>query len=667
MKYKGLTTDEEIAARGGLAEGFDAITIKPKKGKALIFSQNVIHEAKPLIPWNIKATKTRVGYKQKWKPSDPYTYYPLFKCNPERIILRTDIMVKRAVGAKGFVVSEEETSDYQMALSYFREAQRMELKKNVARAGELYERLPSEILIRIAEVMNPFDCQKLVLAFPDLFWLQQATESYHSSLLAKANIYTKIAKTKIPKPPTSEPPPEGEFSWPEIKDCYGTSCGLVFPEAAFFRENIEGCCRAAALLAFFQLGHCHDIETYTVSYNPVNQEVKAVDFKQVVAAAFYNRPLYGAIFKVTTKSPGKPDPLVDFNHSVDRTFMTYRFGAQFVGSDMARNLHANASKKPWTSFTARAEQEESDEEEEEVPEFTIAKDLDEGECEGSGELTDETDDGDEATERARDGKEDVDFEVDQDEEGEDDEEDQDENDLEDGVQGFVEVSPPFVDDYYAVEKSYRHLFASLARVQRFMADELHYGPNRMEVVLAKRKKGVMSEYREAITYPKAGGRELSTLVDFNGELDPCFCRISDGTFGTKSKLARPINDLVFDFSRYELTVSPEDSSEARPDSCASCPLVVKNPSAVFPSIQEHIAGINDEILRFKVDISPLTKSDSFESFKHAGSCLCGFDDLEANILEIVDYTHLNHVHLMCQERGDGQMWVYAVYGGVAAL
>ncbi|KAJ3101245.1 hypothetical protein HDU97_001542 [Phlyctochytrium planicorne] len=116
LKYKGFIIEEEIAARGGIADGFDAITIKPKKGKAVIFSHNVIHEAKSL------------------KPS------PLSAINPKRVVLRTDIMVKRVVGARGFVISEPETPDYQMALQFFREAQQMELEKNASRAGELYER-----------------------------------------------------------------------------------------------------------------------------------------------------------------------------------------------------------------------------------------------------------------------------------------------------------------------------------------------------------------------------------------------------------------------------------------------------------------------------------------------------------------------------------------------
>ncbi|KAI8852845.1 hypothetical protein BC829DRAFT_46780 [Chytridium lagenaria] len=46
---KGLTVDEEIKHRGGLKEGYDCVSVKPRRGCAVVvFSQNLLHEGTPL-------------------------------------------------------------------------------------------------------------------------------------------------------------------------------------------------------------------------------------------------------------------------------------------------------------------------------------------------------------------------------------------------------------------------------------------------------------------------------------------------------------------------------------------------------------------------------------------------------------------------------------------
>ncbi|KAJ3100208.1 hypothetical protein HDU97_002440 [Phlyctochytrium planicorne] len=644
LQYKGLTIDEEISARGGLKEGFDTFSIKPKKGRAIIFSHNIIHEAKPLkAPFDGAANVTK-------------------------IVVRTDIMVKRVVGARGFIVSEPETKDYQMALSFFREAQQMELEKNPEKAGELYERclsirysypqclapqskirpvavferLPTEILVRVAETISALDCQKLVLAFPNLFWMRQVTERHLANRLRNSKAINEIIP--LPKDPT-------DVLMPEMVDVSGISCGLIFQDAAYFRENIEAFCRAAAMLAFFQFGHCKNPKAYTVSYNPVTQEVTAVDFKDVVAAAFYNRPLYGSIFKVYPQTKGQAsyisvrflegtfklsyanqvNPAADFNHCVDRSYMSCRFGSQFIGTDFPRNRHAYVTQHP----------------DDEDNHYSYV-----GDEEDNGEaviISEEAEEESEAESNNEGSEADFDSSFDA-------------CSSEILVDGFRVLTTPFDRNFYA-ENSAEHLFASFGRIQQeFTLNGTNFPFREVEALYELRKRGVINDYREAVLHPQGGKREKTTLVDFIGSVHQCFCDYCIDYFTETGKISRPINDLVFDFSRYDLKVMPDETlGDAMPESCSSCPGISDRPGVIFGTDQNGEA----EVLKFKVDISPLPESDCFESFSHAAA-RCYFYKIDGNVLYISGYDHLNHVHLRCQEK-EGKMLVYAAYGGIVAL
>ncbi|KAI8844834.1 hypothetical protein BC829DRAFT_283572 [Chytridium lagenaria] len=358
---KGLTVDEEIKHRGGLQDGYDCIVVKPRRGSAVVFSQNLLHEGTPLRP--------QVG-------NDNVKLL--------RAILRMDVMVRRDKEWKGFAISEAETEDYQACLTYFREAQSQELEGNVAKAGELYERslsirysypnvlglyltakrlpcrlnrLPSELLPRISLFLKEVDIQKMVLAFPSLLWL---LETYQLSL--------KLLRR------SEESKELSSIQWLELPN-WAQYCGpgtiLRFPSAAFFKSNADGCCRVAAVIAFFRLGHMADSDVYTVSYNPVTQEALAIEFEDVLLSAFYGKPCYGSIFKEKQQDSAERNPAVDFNASVDRTYMTYRFGSQFVGEGYLDNFynrvtcHIPPSESPTgdEEVDSKAETDDSDDDE----------------------------------------------------------------------------------------------------------------------------------------------------------------------------------------------------------------------------------------------------------------------------------------------------------------
>ncbi|CAF3782067.1 unnamed protein product [Rotaria sp. Silwood1] len=121
---RGLTIKEEIEAYGGLEHGYECVAIKPKKGHVVLFTHNILHEA--TAP-NIDDHSNNIK---------------------ERVVLRTDVVVKRKEKPLGFALSSNEIDDYHACLNFFREAQQIELKmydncNDTVKAidiGELYER-----------------------------------------------------------------------------------------------------------------------------------------------------------------------------------------------------------------------------------------------------------------------------------------------------------------------------------------------------------------------------------------------------------------------------------------------------------------------------------------------------------------------------------------------
>ncbi|KAI8852844.1 hypothetical protein BC829DRAFT_46791 [Chytridium lagenaria] len=206
--------------------------------------------------------------------------------------------------------------------------------------------LPAELLPRISTFLKEVDIQKIVLAFPSLLWL---LETYHLSRqhLRCTQEFKSVSSIEWLQLPT----------W-AIK--YGPSTMMKFSDAAFFKSNVEGCCRVAALMVYFQLGHMKDTDVYTVAYNPVTQEAVAVEFEDVMLSVFYGKPCYGALFKVKQQDPAKREPETDFRASVDRTYMTYRFGSQFVGDGYLDNFYNRVTCHIPQSLSSDSDTDEDD-------------------------------------------------------------------------------------------------------------------------------------------------------------------------------------------------------------------------------------------------------------------------------------------------------------------
>ena len=323
---KDKTVGGEIRSFGGLEEGYNAFTIKPSVGKAVIFSHNILHES------TILEEKTKY-------------------------ILKTDVVVNRHSKSYGFVVSDDERVDYLQCLNLFREAQSLELAKDKEKAGDLYERalsirycypmtltrkgtstqhqnivswdnyvLPGIAWYRIFDFLSGQDIDNFIKAYPEFSIEQKVWEQrrYHED------------ERSISANPSYIP---------SIESQYGIYTKLRFKDAQFFSKNEEACIRVAAMYSFYFLGHKADDKFYTVRYNPETQEVFGVALKSLLRDVFLNRPCYGAIYGVMQQDCDSKNAAKDFEASVDRSYMTMRHGAQFLGGAIGDEMKVRSRMK----------------------------------------------------------------------------------------------------------------------------------------------------------------------------------------------------------------------------------------------------------------------------------------------------------------------------------
>eukprot|EP00112_Aurelia_sp_Birch-Aquarium-sp1_P025325 Seg837.2 transcript_id=Seg837.2/GoldUCD/mRNA.D3Y31 product="hypothetical protein" protein_id=Seg837.2/GoldUCD/D3Y31 len=323
---KDKTVDEEIRNFGGLEEGYNSFTITPSVGKAVIFSHNILHES------------TLLEKKTKY-------------------ILKTDVMVNRQDKSYGFVVSEDEKVDYLQCLNLFREAQSLELAREKEKAGDLYERalsirycypmalkternatqnennnswdnyvLPGHIWHRIFDCLSGKDIHNFIRAYPEFAFEQLLWEEHRFEHDERES-------------------EESPLYIPIVEEQKGIYTRFRFKDDRFFFDNEEACIRVVAMYSLYLLGHKVEDQFYTVRYNPETQEVCGVALKSLLRDVFLNRPCYGSVYAVMQQDPNSKNVAKDFEASVDRSYMTMRHGAQFVGGaigdEMKVRLHVN--------------------------------------------------------------------------------------------------------------------------------------------------------------------------------------------------------------------------------------------------------------------------------------------------------------------------------------
>ncbi|CAK9116644.1 unnamed protein product [Durusdinium trenchii] len=277
--FRGMTLAEEIAERGGLGH-LKSTEVTLEAGKALIFDQGIIHEGLPDIQGKMK------------------------------MVLRTDLMVTRRVATPALPrrlrLSAEERRDQAKALSFFREAQQLDLKGE--HSNDLYERALSYRYWHpspadLAELRTDQDCtdQETTSMRP---WTAQAKAAPLSpnALLERSDFqvfdlaYLKgpVAAFRLRSRGASGgytgSPPAGDSSSPPG----GRTAGHL---------------RAAAMYALNMLGHRayqkeDESKLYTVDFDPATQTVKAVPLETLLEDAYFARACHGAVYKVVARKPG---------------------------------------------------------------------------------------------------------------------------------------------------------------------------------------------------------------------------------------------------------------------------------------------------------------------------------------------------------------------------
>ncbi len=132
INVSGLSVSEELAINGGL-NTYDKIVIEPTLGNCIIFEHDILHCAAPIT----KGTK---------------------------FMLRTDV-IYRKIKINDNIATIFDDVRYQKCVNYFKEAETNELRKNLFRANELYER---SISIRKSVICLHDDIWQYILTFSAL-------------------------------------------------------------------------------------------------------------------------------------------------------------------------------------------------------------------------------------------------------------------------------------------------------------------------------------------------------------------------------------------------------------------------------------------------------------------------------------------------------------------
>ncbi|CAF3630384.1 unnamed protein product [Rotaria sp. Silwood1] len=311
---EGLTIKEEIEAYGGLDHGYECITIKPKKGHAILFTHNLLHEA--VVPETNNSNDIKELSQEE--RNDYYAYLNFF-----REAQQNELKICKGLNKSVNNIDIGELYERSLSIRYYY-SRLLELKSrestmDLDEQKSLIEQLPTEMWLSIFKYLDKQDIQHLIFAFPDFQLLK---------------IVWEAQELKKFEQDTSRP----KFI-PIIDTQYGSQTLFRFSDSNFFNQHINQCCRVAAVYAFFLLGHDKDATTYTVHYDRNTHEVCEVDMEKILSDVFYNQNCYGSLYRVVQKDKKERQPMIDLDHSVDRTYMTNRHQSQFIEQDLLSRFH----------------------------------------------------------------------------------------------------------------------------------------------------------------------------------------------------------------------------------------------------------------------------------------------------------------------------------------
>ncbi|CAE7039318.1 unnamed protein product [Symbiodinium natans] len=307
--FRGMTLKEELEARGGLDTGFQALDVCLTAGCGLLFGQSLLHEGIPAE-----------GSQQK-------------------MLLRTDVLVRRRPPIPGVLLTEVERKDQVLALQWFREAQHRDLKEEPS--NDFYERALSYRYFH----PSPEDAKDS--------W--DALKATHGCPETHAKPLWDDPEPLLPNPLLEKFP---RFALPSLAFLKGPVAAFRLdpeksekpaPQSEGYRDSTSGAewgpstakhLRASAMYALHLLGHQgYGEEMYTVDFDPKTQQVTALPLVELLHAAFEGRPCHGAAYNV---APSRGSPEKDFEAAVDRTHMALRHSCVHIGQDLLAGFKSEA-------------------------------------------------------------------------------------------------------------------------------------------------------------------------------------------------------------------------------------------------------------------------------------------------------------------------------------
>ena len=363
------------------------IQIKPEKGTCLLMSQALIHKGnkvskgkKWIIKFDIMASslpsdnEDDVVMKSSSQNNDDddddddnlaFKEFCIY-CGLSRFrqISSNDNDV---CSCFGFSISSDESTWYNKALMYFREAQNLEKKQKHKESSQLYEKCLSlrysfpQCLKTIKnnnskktddqEIKKLINLESLFTKLPWFVWDTifnyagaKAARNFALAFPIPIGIYRADWEQRKLNHRNNIQFDESKKFIPKLLYNFGYLATFEFPSIQFFEENFDSCCRVAALYAFSLLGQVyypkkfeslhhddyrascvnHFMENvsydpyYTVRYDPETNSVCCIELNQLLTDIFYEKPSIGSIFNVYQSNKKEKRPKEDFRKSVSR-------------------------------------------------------------------------------------------------------------------------------------------------------------------------------------------------------------------------------------------------------------------------------------------------------------------------------------------------------------
>ena len=340
---------------------FPYLDVTPVAGRCVLFTHDLIHESLPMVPSST---------------------------NTERVVLRTDICARAET--EPYFMDRQEVLDYRRSLSFFTEAEQLELQAanyrtehvreydpvdetyyqgnsflnyedNVRllneKCNELYDksmylryqyprRLRSrpikkcpkaedrwirlgETMFHVMKYLTVQEAKQLAIVYPVLGPCVNAMEA---DLEKDSQKFEKVAQTVLK-----------ELGKDNATNRYYLDFQIkseLFP----FMENIEAWCRVAAVLVAYKVSHScsSDKPIYCARFMPQTGQVVAVPLERLIHDAFFNQKSFGAIYAVRQQDD-KVNAQKDFESSVDRGVILRDHGLDFVGQHLAEHFHVRVN------------------------------------------------------------------------------------------------------------------------------------------------------------------------------------------------------------------------------------------------------------------------------------------------------------------------------------